>query len=521
SQQCLQALIAADGRGEAAAAMPAAASPAPVIRVYPRPGTISPWSSKATDVLHACGVDAVKRIERGRAYHITLEKRWLAGEKSLTSAQLKTLASVLHDRMSEAVFDASFDGRSLFAERAPAPMEQVDVLGQGRAALVDANDRYAMALADDEIDYLHDAYSRLSRNPTDVELIMFAQANSEHCRHKIFNSQWIIDGSRQDHTLFDMIRATHRAQPRKTVVAYADNAAIMEGGPARRFAPGQASQSSPYRHEDVTEHTLMKVETHNHPTAIAPFPGAATGAGGEIRDEGATGRGASPRVGLTGFTVSHLGLPDQAEPWEHDATGYPDHTVDALTIMRQGGAGGAAYNNAFGRPNVLGFFRSFEQRIQGVNWGYHKPIMIAGGMGVIDHSQTHKQPIQPGNLLIQIGGPGLRIGMGGGAASSQSSDTAVEQTLEFDSVQRATPELQRRAQELVSRCWQLGTANPIIAIHDVGAGGLSNAFPELVHDANRGAVFDLTRVPVGDSGLSPAEIWSNEAQERYVLAISP
>lgn len=526
STERLQALIAADSRVARAVQTAeqgdhaAPARDALVVKVVPRPGTISPWSSKATDILHACGVIEVNRIERGTCYKIIPQRGWLT-DKKLQDSQLKMLAGLLHDRMSESVFDHTFNGEALFEGRTGQPLQQLEFLTKGREALVHANSAWALGLADEEIAHLADAYGRLNRNPTDVELIMFAQANSEHCRHKIFNAQWRIDGMEQRSSLFDMIRATHRAQPKGTVVAYADNAAVMEGGTVQRFSAAQASHSSAYAHQEAVEHTLMKVETHNHPTAIAPYPGAATGAGGEIRDEGATGRGASPRVGLTGFTVSHLNLPQRTEPWEAGGLGYPAHTVDALTILREGSQGGAAYNNEFGRPNVLGYLRSFEQQIDGINWGYHKPIMLAGGMGAIDSTQTHKNPIREGDLLIQIGGPGLRIGMGGGAASSQSSGTTADQALDFDSVQRENPELQRRAQELISRCWQQGEANPIIAIHDVGAGGLSNAFPELVHDAGMGAIFDLALVPVAETGLSPAEVWSNEAQERYVLAVAP
>ena len=366
------------------------------------------------------------------------------------------------------------------------------------------------------------AFTDLGRDPTDVELMMFAQANSEHCRHKIFNAQWVIDGAPQSKTLFGMIRETHAAQPEGTVVAYSDNAAIMAGGPASRFHPTPAGQdgAQTYVRRDTTVHTLMKVETHNHPTAIAPFPGAATGAGGEIRDEGATGRGSKPKAGLTGFTVSHLRIDDALAPWEADHHGLPERIASPLDIMVEGPIGGAAFNNEFGRPNLLGYFRSFEQTAGGTRWGYHKPIMIAGGLGSIDAGLTHKNEIADGNLLIQLGGPGMRIGMGGSAASSMGVGSNSAE-LDFDSVQRGNPELQRRAQEVIDRCWHLGENNPIVAIHDVGAGGLSNAFPELVNDAGRGATFDLKRVHLEESGMSPAEVWSNEAQERYVLAIAP
>ncbi|HEX7749398.1 MAG TPA: phosphoribosylformylglycinamidine synthase [Bordetella sp.] len=498
--------------------------------VIPRLGTVSPWASKATDIARNCGLAAVRRIERGIRYTLTPE-RGLLGSKSFDESALARAAACLHDRMTETVVDAGFDGQALFAPLAGKPVRTVPVLAQGRAALVQANVALGLALSEDEIDYLAEAFAVLERDPTDVELMMFAQANSEHCRHKIFNAQWKIDGAEQPSTLFGMIRATHKAQPNGTVVAYSDNAAVMEGGTAQRFeagVPGLAGASPVYRRREATVHTLMKVETHNHPTAIAPFPGASTGAGGEIRDEGATGRGSKPKAGLTGFTVSHLRLPGFADParqpWEADHHGLPERIATPLSIMIDGPLGGAAFNNEFGRPNLLGYFRTYEQTAgrgdDVVRWGYHKPIMIAGGLGSIDAGLTHKDPIPPGALLIQLGGPGLRIGMGGGAASSMGvgSNSA---DLDFDSVQRGNPEIERRAQEVIDRCWQLGSGNPIIAIHDVGAGGLSNAFPELVNDAARGAVFDLKRVPVEESGMSPAEIWSNESQERYVLSILP
>ncbi|MGB6102390.1 MAG: phosphoribosylformylglycinamidine synthase [Pusillimonas sp.] len=490
-----------------------------VLRVVPRLGTVSPWASKATDIAHNCGLPAVRRIERGIRYTIT-PARSLLGSKTLDAGQLATLADCLHDRMTETVVDAAFDGSPLFASLPGKPIQTIDVLGNGTDALVHANRVLGLALSDDEVDYLETAFRQLGRNPTDVELMMFAQANSEHCRHKIFNAEWVIDGQEQSSTLFGMIRATHAAQPEGTVVAYSDNAAIMAGGEATLFHAGQADAGPVYRHHPATVHTLMKVETHNHPTAIAPFPGAATGAGGEIRDEGATGRGSKPKAGLTGFTVSNLQFKDAIEPWEADAHGAPDRIASPLDIMLEGPIGGAAFNNEFGRPNLLGYFRTFEQTSGDTRWGYHKPIMIAGGLGAIDARLTHKDPIPPGALLIQLGGPGMRIGMGGGAASSMSAGTNSAE-LDFDSVQRGNPEIERRAQEVIDRCWQQGEHNPVIAIHDVGAGGLSNAFPELVNDAGRGAIFELEQVHLEESGLSAAEIWSNESQERYVLAILP
>jgi len=491
-----------------------------VLRVVPRLGTVSPWASKATDIAHNCGLQAVRRIERGIRYSIT-PSRGLLGAKSLDDEQLRVLADCLHDRMTESVVDAAFDGSPLFASLPGKPIQTIDVLGRGQAALEDANTTLGLALSDDEIEYLDTSFRQLGRNPTDVELMMFAQANSEHCRHKIFNAQWVIDGTPQPNTLFGMIRATHAAQPQGTVVAYSDNAAIMSGGPATVFHAGEPSEGVPgYGHYPTVLHTLMKVETHNHPTAIAPFQGAATGAGGEIRDEGATGRGSKPKAGLTGFTVSNLRFPDAPEPWEADTHGLPDRIASPLDIMIEGPIGGAAFNNEFGRPNLLGYFRVFEQTAGDKRWGYHKPIMIAGGLGSIDARLAHKDPIPPGALLIQLGGPGMRIGMGGGAASSMSAGTNSAE-LDFDSVQRGNPELERRAQEVIDRCWQQGEANPILAIHDVGAGGLSNAFPELVNDAGRGALFELQQVHLEESGLSAAEIWSNESQERYVLAVLP
>jgi len=493
--------------------------------VIPRLGTISPWASKATDIAHNCGLAAVRRVERGVRYFLVPE-RGLLGAKALDDTMLARAADCLHDRMTETVVGGDFDGQALFQPLAGKPMRTVAVQAQGRDALVEANTALGLALSEDEIDYLAQSFSSLGRDPTDVELMMFAQANSEHCRHKIFNAQWVIDGQPQSETLFGMIRATHKAQPAGTVVAYSDNAAVMEGGPAQRFqagvpqAGGQGGDAARYVRRDTTVHTLMKVETHNHPTAIAPFPGASTGAGGEIRDEGATGRGSKPKAGLTGFTVSHLRFPDALQPWEADHHGLPGRIASPLSIMIDGPIGGAAFNNEFGRPNLLGYFRSYEQTAGDTRWGYHKPIMIAGGLGSIDAGLTRKEIIPPGALLIQLGGPGFRIGMGGGAASSISMGSNSAE-LDFDSVQRGNPEIERRAQEVIDRCWQQGQDNPILAIHDVGAGGLSNAFPELVNDAGRGAVFDLKRVPLEETGLSPAEIWSNESQERYVLSILP
>ncbi len=490
------------------------------LRVLPRLGTISPWASKATDIAHNCGLTGIKRIERGIEY-ILIPEKGLLGSKQFTEAQLGSIAAMLHDRMTETVVDVDFDGQALFRVLEGKPLQTVPVLSQGKAALNQANTELGLALSEDEIEYLVDAFTTLGRDPTDVELMMFAQANSEHCRHKIFNAKWKIDGEEKENTLFGMIRQTHAAQPLGTVVAYSDNSAIMEGGVAQRFYPDtEAAGPGKYASHERLTHVLMKVETHNHPTAIAPFPGAATGAGGEIRDEGATGRGSKPKAGLTGFTVSNLQFDDALEAWEKDSHGAPDRIATPLDIMIDGPIGGAAFNNEFGRPNLLGYFRVYEQTVAGQKWGYHKPIMLAGGMGAIDASQTHKNQIPPGALLVQLGGPGMRIGMGGSAASSMGVGANSAQ-LDFDSVQRGNPELERRAQEVIDACWQQLDNNPIIAIHDVGAGGLSNAFPELVNDAGRGAIFDLQRVNLEESGLSAAEIWSNEAQERYVLSILP
>jgi phosphoribosylformylglycinamidine synthase len=485
--------------------------------VVPRPGTISPWASKATDIAHHCGLPRIIRIERAIRYTVVPQRRLLAS-RELEAGQIDAVAALVHDRMTQSVVAADFDGHVLFASVSGEPVRPVPVMAEGRAALSTCNEQLGLALSPDEIDYLLRAYEDLGRDPTDVELMMFAQANSEHCRHKIFNAHWAIDGQAQAHTLFDMIRATHAAQPEGTIIAYSDNAAVMAGGSASLFHAATTDDRA-YARSNRLLHTLMKVETHNHPTAIAPFPGAATGAGGEIRDEGATGRGSKPKAGLTGFTVSNLRIDDALEPWEAAAI-TPDRIATPLDIMIEGPVGAAAFNNEFGRPNLLGYFRSFEQVVGDVHWGYHKPIMLAGGLGQIDARLVHKDALPPGALLVQLGGPGMRIGMGGGAASSLGAGVNQAE-LDFDSVQRGNPEMQRRAQEVIDRCWQQGPSNPILAIHDVGAGGLSNAFPELVNDAGRGADFELQRVPLEASGLSPAEIWSNESQERYVLAVLP
>ena len=484
---------------------PAAAADAGVSCVVsPRMGTVSPWASKATDIARNCGFK-LRRLERLTEFHLQGVKPSLSA--SVTSA----LQALLHDRMTESVWPNRQDAQSLLTSLPAQPLAFVDVKQGGRAALVKANTDEGLALADDEIDYLLQAFKQLDRNPSDAELMMFAQANSEHCRHKIFNAEFIVDGQAQSHSLFGMIRNTHKLNPQHTVVAYADNAAVMKGHRVETFSAPLTGFMPRYDKGQGVQHVLMKVETHNHPTAISPYPGASTGAGGEIRDEGATGRGAKPKAGLTGFSVSKL--------WG-STLGQPAHMASALDIMTEGPLGGAAFNNEFGRPNLLGYFREYEQVVDGVQRGYHKPIMLAGGLGVIRQELTHKIEFPPGTLLIQLGGPGMRIGMGGGAASSLASGTNSV-ALDFDSVQRGNPEIQRRAQEVINHCNALGPMTPILAIHDVGAGGLSNAFPELVNDAGRGARFDLRQVPLEESGLSPKEIWSNESQERYVLAIDP
>ena len=489
-----------------------------VFIVSPRLGTVSPWASKATDIARNCNLP-IRRIERITEYRILL-KSGLFGKAALTDGQRHQAAVLLHDRMTESVMVDREQAAALFSELQAAPMQTIDVLIGGVVALEKANTEFGLALAGDEIDYLVNAFTQLNRNPTDVELMMFAQANSEHCRHKIFNADFTIDGIAQSRSLFSMIRNSEKISPQHTVVAYSDNASVMEGSKRQTFyaklasSPIDTRASSYHKYSesnDVLTHVLMKVETHNHPTAISPFPGASTGAGGEIRDEGATGRGSKPKAGLTGFTVSKL--------FEGDY-GKPDHIASPLQIMLEGPLGSAAFNNEFGRPNLNGYFREYEQTAQGQRWGYHKPIMIAGGLGTIDFALTKKILFPAGTLLIQLGGPGMRIGMGGSAASSMATGTNAAE-LDFDSVQRGNPEIERRAQEVINQCAQQGAANPILAIHDVGAGGLSNAFPELTNDAGRGARFDLRAVPLEESGLSPKEIWSNESQERYVMAIAP
>ena len=489
-----------------------------LIVVAPRLGTVSPWASKATDIARNCG-SAVRRVERVTEYRLTLQRGLLGGTKTLTAVELQAAAALLHDRMTESVLPTREDAVHLFDEQLAVPMAHVDVLARGRDALVEANTDFGLALSDNEIDYLVASFTGLARNPTDVELMMFAQANSEHCRHKIFNAEFVIDGVAQTRSMFQMIRHTEASNPQHTVVAYSDNASVMEGGVIERWLPQGFTNAPVYAARNETVHVLMKVETHNHPTAISPFAGASTGAGGEIRDEGATGRGSKPKAGITGFSVSNLHLPGTNEPWEQSPIGKPEHIASPLQIMVNGPLGGAAFNNEFGRPILGGYFRVYEQDVAGVRRGYHKPIMIAGGLGSIAASQTAKIAFPPGSLLIQLGGPGMRIGMGGSAASSMAAG-ANAAALDFDSVQRGNPEIQRRAQEVINHCWALGDSNPILAIHDVGAGGISNAFPELVDGAGMGARFDLRQVPLEATGLAPKEIWCNESQERYVMAVA-
>ncbi|ENM5901616.1 phosphoribosylformylglycinamidine synthase [Vibrio mimicus] len=484
-----------------------------LLLVTPRPGTISPWSSKATDIAHNCGLRSIKRLERGTAYYVETET-------PLTEAQVVTLKALLHDRMMEVVFAELTDAQQLFSVAEPAPMSQVDVLAGGRRALEEANVSLGLALAEDEIDYLVENFIKLGRNPNDIELMMFAQANSEHCRHKIFNADWTIDGVKQDKSLFKMIKNTFEQTPDYVLSAYKDNAAVMTGSTVGRFFPDPDSRQYIYHHEDA--HILMKVETHNHPTAISPWPGASTGSGGEIRDEGATGIGGKPKAGLVGFTTSNLRIPGFEQPWESNF-GKPSRIVNALDIMLEGPLGGAAFNNEFGRPNLLGYFRTYEEKVTSHAGeevrGYHKPIMIAGGMGNIRAEHIQKKEIPVGAKLIVLGGPAMNIGLGGGAASSMASGQSAED-LDFASVQRENPEMERRCQEVIDRCWQLGDKNPIAFIHDVGAGGISNALPELVNDGDRGGKFQLRNVPNDEPGMSPLEIWCNESQERYVLAVA-
>lgn len=481
--------------------------------VAPRQGTISPWSSKATDILHNCDLTAVIRVERATAYYIEYSSAVSSEQKMLIAAQL-------HDRMMETVLPDLESVEGLFSHAEPAPLRYVELGADPAGALREANIELGLALSPDEIEYLADNYAALKRNPTDVELMMFAQANSEHCRHKIFNADWVIDDQPQSQTLFGMIRNTYTQSPEGVLTAYSDNSSVIEGPAASRFFP--SSDSHAYEHHSEAVHMLMKVETHNHPTAISPFPGAATGSGGEIRDEGATGNGSKPKAGLCGFSVSNLRIPEHEMPWERDF-GRPERIDSALNIMLDGPIGAAAFNNEFGRPNLCGYFRTFEAEVPGPKGqelrGYHKPIMLAGGLGNIRPDNIKKKDLPEGTPIVVLGGPAMLIGLGGGAASSMASGTSAE-SLDFASVQRGNPEMERRCQEVIDRCVALGQDSPILSIHDVGAGGISNAIPEIINDAGRGGRFELRAVPNAESGMAPMEIWCNEAQERYVLAIS-
>lgn len=487
-----------------------------LLLVTPRVGTVSPWSSKASDIVRNCGLSAVRRIERGLAFYLRL------GPAAATTSALEALKPLLYDRMTEDIWTGFVTPARLFAPPPHRPLAFIEIQHPiGRAALAAANGTLGLALSEGEIDYLYDRFQSLRRNPTDVELMMFAQANSEHCRHKIFNASWQIDGRASSASLFQMIRHTYAEHSEHILSAYVDNAAVIAGPPAALLAPDP--RSGEYRYRPQAAHILMKVETHNHPTAISPYPGAATGAGGEIRDEAATGLGARTKAGLVGFAVSNLRIPGYVQPWEKDH-GRPDRIASALQIMLEGPIGAAAYNNEFGRPVLSGFFRTFEQRLSADGgsqvWGYHKPIMLAGGLGNITGENVSKQPLAPNTKIIVLGGPGMLIGLGGGAASSVASGEGT-QALDFASVQRDNAEIQRRCQEVIDRCWQLGRDNPIRSIHDVGAGGLSNAVPELVHGSGRGGEIQLRAIPTVDAGMSPLEIWCNEAQERFVLAVLP
>ena len=479
------------------------------IIVVPRIGTISPWSSKATDIFKNCGIEKVQRIERGIAYSLT--------GSELTQSQLEQISVLLHDRMVESVLYSIDEVDNLFDDAKPQKLTHIDLLHQGRQAIVDADKNLGLALAEDEIDYLYNSFTDIGRNPTDAELMMFSLVNSEHCRHKVFNADWEIDGQNPQTSLFKMIKNTYKAHSTGIKSAYHDNGAVLAGNQGDFFHPDKNNE---YKATPGEVDIVIKVETHNHPTAIAPIPGASTGSGGEIRDEGATGRGAKPKAGLTGFSVSQLDIPGNPKPWEIDY-GKPDRLVSSLQVMLDAPIGGAAFNNEFGRPNLAGYFRSFQQKYLDQVWGYHKPIMIAGGLGAIDPATVKKGTIKQGDKLIVLGGPAMLIGLGGGAASSVASG-AQDSELDFASVQRHNPEMQRRCQEVINTCWQMGAnKNPIVSIHDVGAGGISNALPEIVNDSDLGAVIELREVPNIDQGMTPMQIWSNEAQERYVIAVKP
>ncbi|MBT8134166.1 MAG: phosphoribosylformylglycinamidine synthase, partial [Gammaproteobacteria bacterium] len=483
--------------------------------VVPRAGTISPWSSKATDIAHNCNLEMIDRIERGVAYHVDCGDSFQWSDE-----HQQTVAGLVHDRMIEMVLDQLDAASCLFEHHEPAAGESVNIIDDGRNALVEANQRLGLALSTDEIDYLVDHFTSINRNPVDAELMMFAQANSEHCRHKIFNADWVIDGVEQDRSLFKMIRNTYESHSEGVLSAYSDNSSVIASHKAKRFIANNETHRYDYHDEHIA--MLMKVETHNHPTAISPFPGAATGSGGEIRDEGATGRGSKPKVGLCGFSVSNLKIPGNLQSWETDF-GKPERIVSALDIMLEGPLGAAAFNNEFGRPNIAGYFRTFEEEVAGPDGnevrGYHKPIMLAGGYGNIREQHIEKLALPVGTPIVVLGGPAMLIGLGGGAASSMDSGASAED-LDFASVQRGNPEMERRCQEVIDSCWSQHS-NPVLSIHDVGAGGLSNALPELVYDGGRGAEFELREVHNDEPGMTPMQIWCNESQERYVIAVSP
>ena len=481
--------------------------------VIPRTGTISPWSSKATDIFQHCGLEDVLRIESGCLYEFGNDQK-----DALNPSQIEKILPLLHDRMTQSAINSFDEADVLFGKAEPRPLSTVDVIDGGRKALAEANVSLGLALAEDEIDYLVENFLALKRNPTDVELMMFAQANSEHCRHKIFNADWVIDGEAQAKSLFKMIKNTYEKNPENILTAYSDNSSVIEGRSKGWFYPNSSGE---YEYSDEPSNILMKVETHNHPTAISPFAGAATGSGGEIRDEGATGRGSKPKAGLCGFSVSNLEIPESPQPWE-EKYGKPERIVSALDVMLEGPIGAAAFNNEFGRPNICGYFRTFEEKVAtdsgGEVRGYHKPIMLAGGLGNIKSELVEKGQIEEGDQLVVLGGPAMLIGLGGGAASSMETGSSDE-NLDFASVQRGNPEMERRCQEVIDSCWRMGSENPIVSIHDVGAGGISNAMPELIDDSNRGGVFELRAINSDDASMSPMEIWSNESQERYVMAI--
>ncbi len=480
--------------------------------VLPRFGTISPWSTKASDIVAHCGLSKIARVERGIGFYID-------AESDLNQSELDIIARLIHDPMTESVVSDIDAAQDLFRDELPKPLFEVPLLSEGKNALEAANVELGLALSIDEIDYLVEQYQMLEKNPTDVELMMFAQVNSEHCRHKIFNADWIVDGESREHSLFRMIRETHMQNSKGTLVAYSDNSSVLAGSKGERFFPNPESKE--YRGHEENIHILCKVETHNHPTAISPFPGAATGSGGEIRDEGATGRGSKPKAGLSGYSVSNLRLPDAPQPWEGPEA-KPARIASPLQIMLEGPIGGAAFNNEFGRPNISGYFRTYEQAIAGSEdvRGYHKPIMLAGGLGNIREQHVEKNIIPDGSYIVVLGGPAMLIGLGGGAASSVASGQSSEQ-LDFASVQRGNPEMERRCQEVIDSCWAMDDQNPIISIHDIGAGGLCNALPELVGDAGKGGKFNLRDVLNDEPGMSPMQIWCNEAQERYTLAVAP